>query len=40
MPFADRQNAGILAAALSLLLWISLVAAGRWIGYWEPAEAA
>ena len=29
-----------LAAALSLLLWISLVAAGRWIGYWEPAEAA
>ena len=25
------------AAAISLVLWISLVAAGRWIGYWEPA---
>ena len=24
------------AAAISLVLWISLVAAGRWIGYWEP----
>ena len=27
------------AAAISLLLWFSLVAAGRWIGYWEPAAA-
>lgn len=27
-----------LAAVLSLFLWINLVAAGRWIGYWEPAE--
>lgn len=26
------------AAVLSLLLWIGLVAAGRWIGYWEPEE--
>jgi hypothetical protein len=25
-----------LAAALSLVLWISVVTAGRWIGYWEP----
>jgi len=25
------------AAVISLVLWISLVAAGRWIGYWEPA---
>jgi len=25
------------AAVISLLLWFSLVAAGRWIGYWEPA---
>jgi hypothetical protein len=25
-----------LAAALSLILWISVVTAGRWIGYWEP----
>jgi hypothetical protein len=27
-----------LAAALSLVLWIGLVAAGRWIGYWEPEQ--
>jgi len=27
------------AAALSLVLWIGLVAAGRWIGYWEPDKA-
>jgi hypothetical protein len=27
-----------LAAVISLVLWISLVSAGRWIGYWEPAE--
>ena len=25
-----------LAAAISLVLWIGLVTAGRWIGYWEP----
>jgi hypothetical protein len=25
-----------LAAALSIILWISVVTAGRWIGYWEP----
>jgi hypothetical protein len=24
------------AAILSLLLWTSIVTAGRWIGYWEP----
>jgi hypothetical protein len=27
-----------IAAVLSLFLWINLVGAGRWIGYWEPAE--
>jgi hypothetical protein len=27
-----------LAAFISLFLWISLVGAGRWIGYWEPAQ--
>lgn len=26
------------AAAISLVLWIGLVAAGRWIGYWEPSK--
>lgn len=25
-----------LAAALSIVLWMSVVTAGRWIGYWEP----
>jgi hypothetical protein len=25
-----------LAATLSLILWILVVTAGRWIGYWEP----
>jgi hypothetical protein len=29
-------GAAKLAAILSLLLWIGLVSAGRWIGYWEP----
>jgi hypothetical protein len=29
-----------LAAALSLVLWISVVTAGRWIGYWEPTKPA
>jgi hypothetical protein len=24
------------AAALSLVLWLSVLTAGRWIGYWEP----
>jgi hypothetical protein len=28
-----------LAAALSLVLWMSVVTAGRWIGYWEPKGA-
>ena len=27
-----------LAAVISLVLWIGLVSAGRWIGYWEPKE--
>jgi hypothetical protein len=31
-------GAAKLAAIISLFLWICLVAAGRWIGYWEPAE--
>lgn len=31
-------GAAKLAAVISLVLWISLVAAGRWIGYWEPSE--
>jgi len=26
------------AAVLSLVLWIGLVSAGRWIGYWEPEK--
>lgn len=28
-----------LAAVLSLVLWISVLTAGRWIGYWEPKSA-
>jgi hypothetical protein len=28
-----------LAAALSIVLWASVVTAGRWIGYWEPKGA-
>lgn len=28
-----------LAAALSLVLWLSVLTAGRWIGYWEPKGA-
>jgi len=27
-----------LAAALSMVLWLSVVTAGRWIGYWEPSK--
>ncbi len=26
------------AAVLSLVLWISVLTAGRWIGYWEPTK--
>jgi hypothetical protein len=29
-----------LAAVLSMILWISVVTAGRWIGYWEPTKPA
>jgi len=29
-----------LAAALSIVLWMSVVTAGRWIGYWEPTKPA
>ncbi len=28
-----------LAAVLSMVLWISVLTAGRWIGYWEPKGA-
>jgi hypothetical protein len=28
-----------LAAVLSLVLWLSVLTAGRWIGYWEPKGA-
>jgi len=34
------SGAAKLAAVLSLLLWIGLVTAGRWIGYWEAPEPA
>jgi hypothetical protein len=27
-----------IAAVISIFMWINLVAAGRWIGYWEPAQ--
>lgn len=27
-----------IAAVISLFLWINLVGAGRWIGYWEPPQ--
>jgi hypothetical protein len=36
--FGKATSAAKLAAILSLILWIALVTAGRWIGYWEPAE--
>jgi hypothetical protein len=26
------------AAVISLVLWLGVVSAGRWIGYWEPPE--
>ena len=32
----QASGAAKLAAIISLLLWIGLVSAGRWIGYWEP----
>lgn len=32
----EATGAAKLAAIISLILWIGLVAAGRWIGYWEP----
>lgn len=32
------SGAAKLAAIISLFLWICLVGAGRWIGYWEPEE--
>jgi hypothetical protein len=28
-----------LAAVLSMVLWLSVLTAGRWIGYWEPKGA-
>ena len=34
--FGSATTSAKLAAVLSLLLWVALVAAGRWIGYWEP----
>ncbi|MEO8098122.1 MAG: DUF6644 family protein [Acidobacteriota bacterium] len=33
--FGKATGMAKLAAVISLLLWINLVAAGRWIGYWE-----
>ena len=42
---ADLDRAAVipgrakLAAVLSLVLWISVLTAGRWIGYWEPKGA-
>ena len=45
MPNMEFRRAGlyrplpILAAALSIVLWIGVVTAGRWIGYWEPKGA-
>jgi hypothetical protein len=34
--FGSATSAAKTAAVVSLILWIGLVAAGRWIGYWEP----
>jgi hypothetical protein len=36
--FGKSTGTAKLAAIISLFLWINLVAAGRWIGYWEPAD--
>ena len=29
-----------MAAVLSMVLWLSVLTAGRWIGYWEPKPGA
>lgn len=34
--FGHATGTAKLAAVISLFLWVNLVAAGRWIGYWEP----
>jgi hypothetical protein len=34
--FGSATSSAKLAAVISLVLWVALVAAGRWIGYWEP----
>jgi hypothetical protein len=36
--FGKATAVAKLAAVLSLFLWISLVGAGRWIGYWEAPQ--
>ncbi|MEP6960632.1 MAG: DUF6644 family protein [Acidobacteriota bacterium] len=36
--FGKATGMAKLAAVISLLLWINLVAAGRWIGYWEAPQ--
>ena len=36
--FGKATGSAKLAAVISLFLWVCLVGAGRWIGYWEPAE--
>jgi hypothetical protein len=33
--FGSATSSAKVAAVLSLVLWVALVAAGRWIGYWE-----
>jgi hypothetical protein len=44
LPAIDRApripGTAKLAAALSLVLWIGLVCAGRWIAYYEPVKTA
>jgi hypothetical protein len=34
--FGKATTLAKIAAVISIFLWINLVAAGRWIGYWEP----
>jgi hypothetical protein len=36
--FGSSTQMAKVAAILSLFLWICLVGAGRWIGYWEAPE--
>jgi hypothetical protein len=36
--FGKATTTAKLAAVISLILWISLVGAGRWIGYWEAPQ--